>query len=168
MILFYIVLLIINFVLLLKSELLDANTDVSNYPRIIRIYKNTDKLKHFPKKIPDDAGYVNFEEWPQFLQGGGGVYLSYNIDENKEKEIDKEFEKKSKYIINSLEATSNKNPNIYITPKMEQALGHSNNFTIYMLEAKNLSDNESWNHGNEYGIISNRSTYRIIYFAEYW
>ena len=49
-----IILLIINFGKLIISETFDRNTDVKNYPRIIKLYPDNE-IKYFPAKIPKDA-----------------------------------------------------------------------------------------------------------------
>lgn len=166
--------LMFNFVALIVSESFGSNTNVDNYKRTIRVYKNNEAIKHFPRKLPKDIENVEFKEWPSFLQGGGVIYLSYDITDEEVVRVNKEFKDKSKYILSSMNEIEKLGQSIYLTNYMSEAIGNmlntniSNDFIIYMLGAEKTGGDNYWNHGKEYGIIINREVSRVTYFYEYW
>ncbi|MBB6624594.1 hypothetical protein [Clostridium gasigenes] len=170
-----IILLIINFGKLIVSETFDRNTDVKNYPRIRKLYSDNE-MQYFPSEIPKDAENIEFEEWAAFMQGGSGLYLSYDIDSENEEKIDEELRGKSKYVLESIEEIKIAGENICVLADSEisEAIDYksypesSDKFIIYISEARKASGDGYWNHGVQYGVIINKDKHRIIYFHEYW
>ena len=170
-----IILLTINFAKLIVNETFEINNDVKNYERTIKLYDNKE-IEHFPYKIAEDAENVEFEEWAPFMQGGSGLYLSYDINRENQGKIDKELRNKSKYVLESLEEIKVAGENIYFLDKIKKSIGYksypdiegSDDFIIYILEATKTSEDRYWNHGIEKGVIVNRDKNRVIYFIEQW
>lgn len=173
-IIFSILLLIVNFIIMLDRETFGKNNNINNYERTIKRYSASSETDFFPRKIPSDAKNVEFEEWPQFMQGGSVIYLSYDIDTIKMEEIDTELRNSSEYVLESLSDIKKAGDNIDMLGKMEDEIGYdgysekSDKFIIYILGAKKFSGEGYWNHGTEYGVIINKDKNRITYFNEYW
>lgn len=169
-----IVLLILNFLTLLERETFGKNNNINNYERTIKRYSSSSGIEFFPRKIPSDAKNVEFEEWPQFMQGGSVIYLSYDIDNIKTEELDDELRGNSLYVLESIADIKLAGENIDMLRKMEEEIGYdgysekSDKFIIYILGAKKFSGEGYWNHGTEYGVIVNKDKNRVTYFNEYW
>ncbi|MBU3108829.1 hypothetical protein [Clostridium gasigenes] len=170
-----IILLIINFGMLVISESFEVNTNVKNYTRIRKLYTNNE-MQYFPDKIPKDVENIEFAEWVPFMDGGGGMYLSYDIDKENEQKTDEELRSKSKYVLESMEDIKIADKNICLLnkSKIEEAIGYegypesSDEFIIYISEASKSNGDGDWSHGIQQGVIINKDKHRIIYFHEYW
>ncbi|MGL5352867.1 MAG: hypothetical protein ACRDA5_06015 [Clostridium sp.] len=160
--------------MLLERETFGKNNNINNYERTIKRYSSSSETDFFPRKIPSDAKNVEFEEWPQFMQGGSVIYLSYDIDTIKIEEIDNELRSKSLYVLESIKDIKLAGENIDMLSKMEELIGNdgysekSDEFIIYLLGAVKFSGEGYWNHGTEYGVIINKDKNRVTYFNEYW
>lgn len=169
-----IILLIVNFGGLIINETFEQNTDVKSYSRVRRICGNSKQMEHFPKRIPKTAEEVEFLEWAPFMQGGSGIYLSYNIDEETTQKIDDEYKDKSMYVLNNMQEVIITGQNIDMLSRIKDEISYneilniSDEFTLYILGAEKFSGEGYWNHGVEYGIIINKTKERVTYFHEKW
>ena len=151
------------------------NTNMKNYTRIRKLYTDNE-MQYFPVEISKYAENIEFAEWVPFMDSGGGMYLSYDIDKENEQKTDEELRSKSKYVLESMEDIKIADKNICLLnkSKIEEAIGYksypesSDEFIIYISEDSKSNGDGDWSHGIQQGVIINKDKHRIIYFHEYW
>ena len=167
----------------LKLWQLTPITNASKYQNVMTLrWHDQNLVKHFPEKIPSDAGHAQFYYRAGFLQGGSSIELRLQLPERDVEEAYAAYVPKAKAIFNESDKLDRGTTNPDMLPKWRFftfPLGENqtpgthtllpNDFEILLLLSQPYKSNPTnWNHGRSSGVSISRDRREIIYWAEDW
>lgn len=156
--------MIVSIFIMSFDAALTQTTKVYKYERVLRItnYPENELIKHFPKKIPENAKDIIFQFHPAILQGGEVHRLKFETDSLAIDNYINEFTKDAIWIGKFDEAIET---NYAIYSETFGYFGYNplpEDYTIYLFASENT------NHGKLSLAAISPTNNTIIFIADNW
>ena len=133
-------------------------TSPKDYQKALNQISHQERIQHFPKKIPNNASNIEFNQETCIWFGSEAILLKFNINSNY---IENEL-KKYNYI--SIEKGTQKHPIDEILTNNNRIKIDSNNVTLYIINDRENENLEGHHFPYHYGIGVDKTNNSIFYY----
>lgn len=149
---------------------------LEQYERVLRDWKKTGLVDHFPSQVPANAEWVRFASFPGYMQGGGWVQIRMELPGPEVKRLYEHATKTAKRhhdgghslsLINGrFDGVASADPHTLGT----ETFSFPDDYRIFIFYAKphKKGSGHDWNHGRSKGMVVSLQRNEVLYFAEKW